>query len=119
MKKLALFSFMAGRSGQKEAKNMLNEDKILTILGFVVTIAGIASSVATGAGYTQVATIIAGIGMMAKGCGDFINGNVATATQELTTAVQDVKAGTQAPATSKAKKMKDVVKNTLFDHFHP
>jgi predicted outer membrane protein len=98
---------------------MLNEDKLLTIAGAAVTLLGVISSVATGAGYAGLGTTIAGLGLIAKGCGQYLNGDVAGATASLTQGVQDVKAGTQAPATSKAKKIKDVLKNTLFNHFHP
>jgi hypothetical protein len=51
-------------------------DKILSALGLVVTISGIVAGFATGNGAVGLAGAATGVGMMAKGMEEFINGTV-------------------------------------------
>ncbi len=68
-------------------------DKILSVLGAVVTVCGIAASFASGQGLTGIASSIGGVAMIAKGMEEFINGDVVDA-------AADVESGAKAVAAS-------------------
>ena len=79
-------------------------DKILTALGFIVTVAGIATTFATGFGATGIASIATGVGMIAKGCEEFYNGDT-------TQAVSDIVQGTDQVKAAAPKAAKEVEKS--------
>ena len=71
-------------------------DKIITILGGVVMIAGIVVSFAKGQGLEGIAGIGTGVGMIAKGMEEFMGGNVSAAVADVEAGLSEVKASEPA-----------------------
>ena len=67
-------------------------DKILTALGMVVTLAGLVSSI-YGGNTTSLGLVAGGVGMVAKGCEEYYNGDTAQAAQDIVAGGRQVKAG--------------------------
>ena len=71
-------------------------DKIITILGGIVVIAGIVVSFAKGQGLEGVAGIGTGVGMIAKGMEEFLGGQTSAAVKDVVAGAQTIK--TSEPA---------------------
>jgi L-asparagine transporter-like permease len=71
-------------------------DKIISVLGLVVVILGLAASFAKGQGDVGIATTLGGAGMFAKGMEEFLTGNVSQGAADTVSSVETVKAAEPA-----------------------
>ena len=67
-------------------------DKILSVLGAVVTVCGIAASFASGQGLTGIASSIGGVAMIAKGMEEFLGGKMSAAVSDVVAGAETIKA---------------------------
>lgn len=89
-------------------------DKILSVLGLVVTITGVVASVFAGAGYTGIATSIGGVGMTAKGMEEFINGDTVQSIEDIVNGILEAKKAVPA-AEAEVKAQPDQVAVTAVE----
>ena len=70
---------------------MKTTNKIIAVLGVIVTILGITASVATGIGYSGIGLTVVGVISIVKGSEELIDGNLTDAVTDIVNGINSLK----------------------------